>query len=148
MGLRLLASFPLAVLMIAVLLVSASSYVSAIETRQDSNPNLVLRLDRAESFCEVMIREIRAISRLATTCNLDLQCLGSPILCPITLDRKQERKYSSLRAQFERQCAASYSLGDEAMGDFRNDLEFCGAGSGGFESEAPIRSSEPKTFVF
>lgn len=150
MGLRLLASFPIAALMVAVLLVSASSYVSAVEASftLNSRTNVAIRIDRYETKCRELDRAIQQISRRATACDRDLQCLGSPILCPISLNEKEEREYRKLRGEFGRQCDGLYALTDESDAGFSIDFATCGGALDGPATSIRNRSSQARVFVF
>ena len=96
---RLLAFIPPATLITASLLVLASSLVSALETSFGADTSYAIQVHRYESDCDVLARKIDEMSRMATCCDEDLQCLHSPILCPISMDDEQEHAYLKLRRE-------------------------------------------------
>jgi hypothetical protein len=154
MRLRLLAFLPPAALITAALLVSASSFVSAIETSFVPEPIMAVEVQRFESDCEVLHRRILEISWSATNCHADLQCLGSPILCPITMDRDKELEYRNLRSEFDARCGLSSGLnppsgpaGHERSGS-HPIFATCGSTFDWPLPEASGRSSLPGTFIF
>ena len=136
MRLRLLAVFPPAAFVTAALLVLISSLVSALETSLTPDVMIAVKVQRYESDCDVLTREIQALSRSATNCDADLQCLSSPILCPIEMDAEQEREYRSLRAEFEIRCSPFV------------EPTACGSSFDRPASDANGRATEPATFVF
>jgi hypothetical protein len=136
MRLRLLAFFPPAAFVTAVLLVSVSSLVSALETSLTPDVMIAVKVQRYESDCDVLKRKINELSRNATSCDADLQCLSSPILCPIEMDAAQEREYRNLRAEFAMRCGLFIAS------------EACGSTFDRPASDANDRATEPATFVF
>jgi hypothetical protein len=71
------------------------------------------------------------MSRKATGCDEDLQCLYSPILCPITMDDEQEFEYMELRRELSKQCGSELDrMGGGGLG---GDL----FGARGLSFEAP-----------
>ena len=109
MRLRLLAFVPPAALISGVLLMSASSLVSALESTFIPPVSSTFSIERFESRCEQLDREIAVLSRGATACDQDLQCLYSPIVCPIAMDPEAERNYQALQAERSDHCGESVS---------------------------------------
>jgi len=118
MPLRLLAFLPPAMLITALILVSASSLVSAIDTKLTpaSPERPPLQVQRYETTCDVLHREVYELARHATPCARDLRCLGSPLLCPIAMDADLEREYQRLRGELNRECGVPLRLTDAAWG--------------------------------
>lgn len=88
MRLRLLAFLPLAAAITFLILLSASSLVSALERSvtpgEDSSGPLVVT--RFETVCEGLFHELHALSHEVSACAEQLPCDGSPLLCPTALD--------------------------------------------------------------
>lgn len=138
---RLLAFVPPATAITAALFASTSSFMLTLETSVTSDRMTAHVIRRFESACDVLSREIRQISSAATNCDADLQCLGSPILCPITMDVEEELEYRRLRAEFSRQCRFSSGLTENARSCPHLEPASCGLpfdGSGSDVSEASI----------
>ncbi len=117
MRLRLIAFLPPAALIAFLLLVSASSFVSAVEgslIAEFEVASTPIRVQRYESECDVLAREIRALSRSMTSCTGELSCLGSPLLCAVTMDAEIERKYQGLRSVQNERCNVPPGLGATA----------------------------------
>ena len=77
MRLRLLVFAPPAVLVTAVILVAASSFVSALETSFTPNTMNAVKIQRYESDCDVLYWAIHEISRSATNCDAESATCGS-----------------------------------------------------------------------
>ena len=148
MRLRLLVFLLPAALIAATLLVSASSFVSALETSLTPVEMTVINVQRYESDCDVLSREISEISRSATNCDADLQCLGSPILCPITMDAEKELEYQGLRVEFGRRCSPSIGPKDDLRNGSDMEPATCGSRFDWSASDTSDESTEPVTFVF
>jgi len=160
MRLRLLAFVPPAAVISAVILVSASSLVSALEAKFTPTVSSAIPIQRYESFCDRLERKIEVLSRAATSCDQDIQCLGSPILCPIAMDEEMQREYRELQAERSSQCgvagvseliAASpgiASLMDLSISPFDVDSNACYAARNWLESAANRETSDLSTFVF
>jgi hypothetical protein len=160
MRLRLLAFVPPAAVISALLLVSASSLVSALEAKLTPNVSSAILIQRYESFCDGLERRIEVLSRAATSCDQDIQCLGSPILCPIAMDEEMQREYRELQAERIEQCgiggvseliaasAGIASLMDLSIPPFDVDANSCLAARNWLESAANREASDPSTFVF
>jgi hypothetical protein len=107
MRLRLIAFFPPAVLIAALLLVTASSFVSAVERSLIEESNLTpapIRVQRHETECDALRRELETLFQTATSCDRDTACLRSPLLCPITMNPAAERRYRELRLTLADRC--------------------------------------------
>lgn len=120
MRFRLLAFFPLAVGLALFFLVSASSFVSAVETAVDRKSQTEMLtwipLSLIQSECDALYREIHALSHEVTRCGSDPLCLGSPILCPVALDPEVDREYARLRSELNERCGVPLNLMDYAWG--------------------------------
>lgn len=82
MRLRLIVFLPVAALIAFLLLISASSFVSALERLiTPSTESSPLRVSRYETEYDVLYCEIHALSQAATTCEVQPRCEGSPLLC-------------------------------------------------------------------
>ncbi len=150
MRLRLLAFFPFAVLMTLALLSSASFLVSTLETSFSSSGRISIRLHRHESGCDSLHLAISEMSRKATACGTDIQCLVSPILCPISMAESEVVEYESLRDEFDAKCGISKGQGKrkgqerevEADRDwqtrFTHATAACRPVNGSRESKTPI----------
>ena len=55
------------------------------------------RFARTNPQCDVLRREIHALSHEVTPCELAPECHGSPLLCPVALDPRIDREYERLR---------------------------------------------------
>ena len=94
MRLRLIAFLPAAALVAALLLMTTSSFVSAIERSWaiDSPPAPpLIRVQRYETECESLHRELDSLVAASASCDRDPACLGSPLLCGHRLQRGLER---------------------------------------------------------
>ncbi len=116
MRLRLIASLPVAVVIVALLLLTASSFVSAIDralvVETDRGP---IRLVRLETHCDALFREIHALSHQATRCGDDVDaCAMSPLLCAGAQDEAVEAEYRRLRDALHAQCDVPRGLLDFA----------------------------------
>ncbi len=157
--LRLLAFVPPAAVISVTILMSASSLVSALESTLMTNPGTAIAIERIESRCEILDRKIEALSRAATNCDQDLQCLGSPILCPIAMDGEMERDYRALREERREHCGAPHlqpASSSESSESFREvsgepggmDVSACRVVPNTSESAPNKRGSEPTVFDF
>ncbi len=150
MGLRLLAFFPPAVLITFVLLLSGSSFVSAVEGSFLSEPNATstpISIKRYETECDVLHREIHALSHAATSCEEQPPCLGSPLLCPVAMNGEIERDFQRLRAALSERCGVPLGLMDYAWGGPFGEASTCGDAHDWFESAAS-GLAEPSRYVF
>ena len=177
MRLRLLAFVPPAALITGALLVSASSLVSALETSFTPTVSSAIEITRFVSRCDELDQEIDALSRAATSCDQDLQCLRSPILCPISMDERMARDYRALREERREQCDSGFSQFQSPVGfsskrpsdwnsdspprtssthsnggvpfeSVRVDASECPSSPGGLEHGGTSEYNEPATFVF
>lgn len=156
MRFRLLAFIPPAALISAALLVSASSLVSALEATFVQAAPSVIAIERFETRCEVLDRKIGALSRAATSCDQDLQCLRSPILCPIAMDEEMERDYRALREERYEQCGvpripselSSRSFSRDSVEAMTIDSSACSSAPNWQERAASGRATKPNVFVF
>ena len=117
---RLLAFFPLAAGLALLFLVSASSFVSAVEKAVEqsvrSEQAAWIPVSLIESECDALYREIHALSHEITSCGADPLCLGSPIFCPGALDSTIDREYERLRSELNERCGVPLNLMDYAWG--------------------------------
>jgi len=156
MRLRLLAFIPPAALISAALLVSASSLVSALESTLTPIASSAIEIERFESRCDELDREIEALSRAATSCDQDLQCLRSPILCPIAMDEEMEREYRTLREERRESCGVPFLRSEPQSQSFSKilleptgvDSSECRSAPNWREPAASSRSANPLVFVF
>jgi hypothetical protein len=154
--LRLLAFVPPAALISAAILVSASTLVSALEATLTPGSSRAIAIERFESRCEELDRKIAALSRAATSCDQDLQCLRSPILCPIAMDPDMERDYRALREARGQECGvpnlrlewSSVSFQEFSRESSALDDSACRAISNLPESVASQRGGDPVVFDF
>ncbi len=149
MRLRLIVFLPVAALIAFLLLISASSFVSALErsitTATESPP---LRVSRYETECDVLYREIHALSHAATTCEVQPSCEGSPLLCPAAMDARIDSEFQRLRSVLNERCGLSPGLLDYAWGGGA-DGEGPSCGSAHDWLEAATRGEgQPTNFVF
>ena len=115
MRLRLLAFLPLAGLITFLLLLSASSFVSALE--RSVVPEEVpgpMRITKYETVCEGLFRELHALSHEVSSCSDRPACEGSPLLCPAALDEEVDHAYRRLRTALHAQCDFPLQLIDYA----------------------------------
>lgn len=114
MRFRLLACLPVALLLVGLLFASVASFVYATPRTVDvaADGPVVLRL--GDSSCDVLRREIHALSHTVSRCELFPECQGSPLLCPRALDANVEREYERLRDALHEQCGLPRSLLDFA----------------------------------
>ena len=119
MRVRLIAFLPLATLISVLLLSSASSFVSAIERAwiPDSSDLLpIMRIRQFETKCDQLFREIHALSHETPRCDESRECLGSPLLCPSTMDAEIDREFQRLRSVLNERCGLPLRLMDYAWG--------------------------------
>lgn len=145
---RLLAFIPPATLITTILLVSASSFVSAVETSFVPDTSYAIQIQRYESDCDVLDRKIDEMSRLATGCDEDLQCLHSPILCPISMDDEEELTYLKLRRERSERCGSAPDLMDDALGGPYSERAACRSMFSSEDSPTNRGSVGPATFMF
>jgi hypothetical protein len=154
--LRLLAFVPPAGLISAAILMSASSLVSALESTLTPVASTAIVIERFESRCEELDRKIEALSRAATSCDQDLQSLGSPILCPIAMEEDAERDYRALREERHEHCgiprlrpeSSSASLWEVSLEPSRMDSRACRSLTNWLESAEKGRATLPTVFDF
>lgn len=146
---RLAASFVIAFSLVAALLASTATFVSAVERSRAPAAEPPFEVRRYETACDVLRREIHVLSHRVVRCDLTPECQGSPLLCPIAQDPRIEREYERLRDALHEQCGLSRSLLDFAWeSGAQVDLsEDCGVAHDGFE--AAIRGeSAPTSYSF
>lgn len=142
MRFRLLGALAISLLLVGIILASAATLVSAIEGRGDGAgspadwPDLAMRAD--EERCDVLRREIHALSHEVVPCELAPECHGSPLLCPVALDSRIVREYERLRDALHEHCGLSRSLLDFAweVGAQADLAETCELAHDGFEAAA------------
>lgn len=154
MRLRLLAFVPPAAMITAILL------VSALEAKLAPTVSSAIPIQRYESFCDGLERKIEVLSRAAPSCEQDIQCLGSPILCPIAMDKKMQREYRELQVERSELCgiggvseliAASpgiASLMDLSISPVDVDSITCYSARNWLVSAASREASDLSTFSF
>ncbi|MEM9177754.1 MAG: hypothetical protein AAGC67_21295 [Myxococcota bacterium] len=115
MRLRLLAFLPVAGLITFLLLLSASSLVSALERSvvPDEIPG-PMRITKYETVCEGLFRELHALSHEVAACTGQSACVDSPLLCPAALDDEIDHTYRRLRTALHEQCDFPLRLIDYA----------------------------------
>ena len=148
MRIRLLAFILPATLISAALLIVATSLVSALESKFMPAVRSTIELVRFESRCDVLNRKIGAISRSATNCEEDLQCLGSPILCPIVMDERTEREYRALREELAEQCGMPTRVSKAGLDPTAMTSGACPSIRAGLETRSAVDTDWPATFVF
>lgn len=160
---RLLVSLPFSLLIVGLLLVSASSLVAAVEGPSPPGSGRAPAFDVAdrelasfgaeagagEARCDVLRREIHALSHEVTPCALAPECHGSPLLCPIALDARIEREYARLRDALHLHCGVPRGLLDYAWeaGAQADVAERCELAHDGWEAAARGESA-PSTYSF
>ena len=162
MRLRILACLPVAALITFIALLSASSFVSALEGSASSLEGLPsgrgghgggfgspasITILRHESECDRLFREAHALSHEVTTCELAPACQGSPLLCPAAQDQRVERAFERLRSVLHERCGVPLDLMDYAWGGPAGDGPDCGVAHDWMESAAR-GAAEPTHFVF
>ena len=148
MRLRLLAFVPPATLISAAVLISASSLVSALESNFTYDAIPTISLERFESRCDGLDREIEALSRAATNCDQDIQCLASPILCPIAMNEEAEREYLALREERREHCGVSSSSPEFSLAPTNMESNACRSTLNWLESATDGGSAGPPVFDF
>ena len=149
MRLRLIAFLPPAALVTFLLLVSASSFVSAVEQSLIAESAAVLvpiRVQSYESECDVLTRELRTLSHAVTSCDAEPSCLGSPLLCPVTMDANAEREYQRLRSALSERCEVPRGLMGGSGGPVA-EASGCGVHGAWFEAGA-ASATQPRQFIF
>jgi hypothetical protein len=154
--LRLAAFVPPAALISAAILMSASSLVSALESTLTPVASTAIVIERIESRCDELDRKIEALSRAATSCDQDLQCLQSPILCPIAMDERAERDYRALREERHEHCSIPLLRPESSSARFREvspgtsavDWRACRSLPNWLESAEQGRTRSPTVFDF
>jgi hypothetical protein len=172
---RLLVSLPVSLLIVGLLLVSAASFVAAVEGPSPSGSGAIPVDDVAdrevasvraeartrtgakarteagigESRCDVLRREIHGLSHEVTPCALAPECHGSPLLCPVALDVQIEREYERLRDALQAQCGMPRGLLDFAweIGAQTQVAERCELAHDGWEAAARGESA-PSSYSF
>lgn len=157
---RLLASLPFSLLIVGLLLVSASSLVAAVAGPSQPGSAPIPDVDSAdrevdadagtgESRCDVLRREIHALSHEVTPCSLAPECHGSPLLCPIALDPRIEREYTRLRDALQSHCSMPPGLLDFAweVGTQSDVAEGCELAHAGWEAAARGEAA-PSSYSF
>lgn len=116
MRLRLLVCLPLAALVTFLLLVCASSLVSALERSVAVTPSATgpMPVARYETVCERLFRELHALSLEVSGCSQGPACAASPLFCPAALDEGIDRDYRRLRGALHEQCDFPLALIDHA----------------------------------
>ena len=116
MRLRLLAFLPLAAAITFLILLSASSLVSALErsVTPGEDPSGLVVVTRFEVVCKGLFHELHVLSREVTACAEQLPCDGSPLLCPTALDDQIDHEYQRLRTALHERCDYPLSLIDYA----------------------------------
>ena len=150
MRLRLIAFVPPALLMTLVLLLSMSTFVSAVERSLVGDSEIVtppIRVQRFETECETLYREMYAISRAATSCDEEPSCLGSPLLCPVMMDDELEAEYQQLRTELIARCGDPHGLAARAFGGPVAQVASCSVYQD-WHQPSPIGPVGPGRFVF
>jgi len=150
MRLRLIAFLPVAALITFLILVTASSFVSALERSLMTEPAkpTAYPVTKYETECDVLYREIHALSHRATQCDEVPSCEGSPLLCPAALDREVDREFKRLRTVLSERCDLSPGLLDYAWaGGPDGEGAICGSAHDWLEA-ATRGEGEPASFVF
>lgn len=146
---RLLASFPVALLLVCVALASAATLVSGFDRTAEADVAHAFEVDRVESTCDVLRRELHALSHEVVSCSLPPECHGSPLLCPVALDRASQQEYERLRDALHAQCGLPRSLVDFAwgVGEQADAGVRCGRVHDGFEAAAR-GEARPSSYLF
>ena len=113
MRIRLLVCLPVALLWVALVFASISSFVRAIELEEVTGVRRFLPRP-PPTTCDVLRHEIHALSHAASPCAPSPECQGSPLLCPRALDVRIEREYERLRDALHEQCGLPRGLLDFA----------------------------------
>lgn len=166
---RLLAAFPVALMLVFFTLVGASTLVSAFdrasqggasrgESSQDDASQAGadaprkardVEAGRFESTCDGLRRALHALSHAVVPCTLAPECNGSPLLCPAALDPAPQREYERLRDALHDRCGLPRSLVDFAwgVGGPHDAVPACGRGHDGFEAAAR-GEARPSSYLF
>ena len=138
MRFRLLVSFPIALLLVGLILVSAATLVSARGRNDSAVPAADFDVRPPESDCDALRREIHALSHEVTGCELAPECHGSPLLCPVALDPRIDREYERLRDALDERCGLPRELLDFAweVGVQAEGAESCELSHDGWEAAA------------
>ncbi|MEZ4332433.1 MAG: hypothetical protein R3F35_11800 [Myxococcota bacterium] len=146
---RLLASFPVALLLVAVALASAATLVSAFDRTAEAEVGQAFVVERFESTCDTLRRELHALSHDVVSCSLPPECHGSPLLCPAALDPESQQEYERLRDALHAQCGLPRSLVDFAWGagEQIDAGARCGRVHDGFEAAAR-GEARPSSYLF
>ena len=146
MRLRHLVFLPVATMIGFVVLLAASSLVSALERSvQGEAPPITLQ--RYETVCDRLFREAHALSHEATRCDVQADCEGSPLLCPVAQDVRVEREYARLRTELHAECGVPLDLMDYAWGGPAGEGPGCG-GTHDWLEAAASGVVAPTRFVF
>ena len=146
MALRLLAFLPVATLIACLALVSAASFVSAVDEPALADSRPPIRLLSPESECDRLVREIHSLSHAATSCDSDPRCAESPLLCSAALDAEIDREYRALREALQARCGFPDGLLDYAWGGPVSAPPSCGKAHDWLE--AATRGEAPATTFF
>lgn len=166
---RLLAAFPVALMLVFVTLAGASTLVSAFDRASHGGiahagasqgessqagaevPRAARDVDaeRFEATCDGLRRALHALSHAVVPCTLPPECNGSPLLCPAALDPAPQREYERLRDALHDRCGLSRSLVDFAwgVGEPHDAVRACGRGHDGFEAAAR-GEARPSSYLF
>jgi hypothetical protein len=153
MRFRLLLALPISLWLVGMILASAATLVTAIERRSDGADGpaefAAIAIRSSESRCDVLRREIHALSHEVTPCELAPECHGSPLLCPVALDPRIDREYQRLRDALHEHCGLPRDLLDFAweVGTQTDLAETCALAHDGFEAAAR-GESRPKSYSF
>ncbi len=145
MRLRLLAFLPLAGLITLLLLSSAASLVSALESSvvggaSSSGP---MPVTKYETPCDALVRQLHALSHEVSHCGEATACGESPLLCPAALDEEIDQTYRRLRTALHAQCGFPLRLIDFAWDGPGGGSEPRPTGS----ASANVHPEEPLHFV-
>lgn len=152
MRMRLLAFLPFSILVTLVLLLGASSLVSALDRTiigiaDSPDASSLIPLQQYESHCEALYREIHDLSHAATRCDERPECAGSPLLCPAAMDEAIDRDFKRLRRLLSEQCGLPRGLMDYAWGGPIGEEPVCGAAHDWLEA-ATSGETTRSNFVF
>jgi len=149
MRVRFAGSFGAALVVVSLIFGMLSTFVSALERSRDVEGPATFPLRRYESSCDVLRRELHALSHETTSCALAPECRGSPLLCPRALDDRLTREYERLRDALDAECGLPRTLVDFAWatGETTDGTSGCGITHDGFEAAAR-GEARPRSYVF
>ena len=142
MRFRWLIAFPFSLLVVGIILAVTATLVSAIEGWGNGAGSPfkgpVVSMRPHESQCDVLRREIHALSHEVTPCELAPECHGSPLLCPVAIDPRIDREYERLRDALQEHCGLPRGLLDFAwaVGSQTDVAETCELSHDGWEAAA------------